>query len=274
MQNRATAEAGNPVLRREQIALHHEKIALHREKIVLGHEKIVLDHERIEQPQLKPDLIEAQGAHAIIGVCIEGSSENYQSTIVDVDVARRIIVTDEMFPRGFAGRPGQTVAVTLRLAGNRCKTFSTRLLARTRHAESIQYQLVLPEYLSYSQRREAYRFRLPQTAAANVEFTTADGYFCSGALQDISLNGMRIAMRNQIAIRVGDALTQLCFEFAGLSFQCNAAVMNYHHDSGDNLSIGIEFAAMPRPQQRLLEQILARWHRERARKNAAAKIGD
>ncbi|HEY3698695.1 MAG TPA: PilZ domain-containing protein [Spongiibacteraceae bacterium] len=260
MQNLATAEAGNPVLRREQIALRHEKI--------------VLDHEQSEQSQLKPDLIEAQGTHAIIGVCIEGSSENYQSTIVDVDVGRKVIITDEMFPHGFAGRPGQTVAVTLRLAGNQCKTFSTRLLARTKHAESVQYQLVLPEYLSYSQRREAYRFRLPQTAAANVEFTTADGYFCSGVLQDISLNGMRIALRNQIALRMGDALTQLCFEFAGLKFRCNATVMNFHNDISGNLSIGIEFAAMPRPQQRLLEQILARWHRERARKNAAAKIGD
>ena len=223
-------------------------------------------------PRIKLDLIEAQHAHAIIDIQAEGAAEIYQSTILNVDATAKTIVVDELFPQGFLGKSGQPLTVTLRLAGNRRVSFSTRLLMLKNYSDSTHYHLALPADIGYSQRRETYRFRLSQPFAGTSEFVTNDRFYCAGVVQDISLNGVRLALQHRVALQSGDALPQLTFEFAGMTFQCQADVRNVQSDETGNVAIGIKFRNMPRPQQRSLEQTLARWHREQARQTAAARI--
>lgn len=223
-------------------------------------------------PRIKLDLIEAQHAHAIIDIQPEGSADIYQSTILNVDAVTKTIVIDELFPQGFLGKAGQPLTVTLRLAGNRRVSFSTRLLAVKSYSDSTHYHLALPADIGYNQRRETYRFRLSQPFAGTSEFVTDDQFYCAGVVQDISLNGVRLALQHRVALQAGDALPQLTFEFAGLTFQCQADVRNVQSDESGNVAIGVKFRNMPRPQQRSLEQTLARWHREQARQTAAARL--
>lgn len=220
---------------------------------------------------IKVDLISAQHAHAIIDVRIDGSTQIFQSTIVEVNLNRKWIVIDEMFPAGFNGARGQRLTVTLRLAGRRVD-FTTQLLERTGLNGASRYHLELPAGFSYSQRRETWRFRVTTPSVGFSEFTTPQHYYCAGQIQDISLCGMRVQLQQRIAVSAGDILPELQFEFLGSKFCCQGLVRNLFYDVAGNAIIGIEFRQMTRPQERELERILVRLQREEARAVAAARL--
>lgn len=223
-----------------------------------------------ENTSIKVDLISAQHAHAIIDVRIEGSTQIFQSTIVEVDLSRKWIVIDEMFPSGFNGARGQRLTVTLRLAGDRRVDFATQLLERTARNGAARYHLELPAGFSYSQRRETWRFRVTTPTVGFSEFVTPQNYYCAGQLQDISLCGIRVQLQQRIAVNAGDILPELRFEFLGSKFRCQGLVRNVFYDVAGNAIVGIEFQQMMRLQERELERILVRLQREEAR--AAASI--
>lgn len=221
---------------------------------------------------IKIDLISAQHAHAIIDVRSEGSTQIFQSTIVEVDLGRKWIVIDDMFPAGFNGARGQRLTVTLRLAGDRRVDFTTQLLERTARNGATRYHLELPAGFSYSQRRETWRFRASTAAMGFAEFTTPQQFYCGGQIQDISLCGMRVQLKHRIAVSAGDVLPQLHFQFLGSTIRCQGLVRNVCCDVAGNVIVGVEFRQMLRPQERELERLLVRLQREEARAVAAARL--
>ena len=216
------------------------------------------------EASIKVDLISAQHAHAIIDVRCEGSESVWQSTIVSVDMSRKCIVIDEMFPAGFAAWPGQQMKVTLKLANARRVEFATTLLASHTRTGTQRYHLALPAGITYSQRREAFRFRIG-AGAGHAEFHVQGRYFCAGAMQDISLGGLRVQLQNRIDLEEGEVLEALRFEFAGQRFHCRGTVKNIGVDIGGDRVIGIGIHDMPRPEERALERKLAQLHRQEAR---------
>lgn len=214
------------------------------------------------------DLISAQRSHAIIDVCADATATMFQSTIVEVDMHAHCLVIDDLFPTGFSAARGQALTVTLRLSGDRRVSFATRLLAAHPVGNRIHYRLTLPDGFRYNQRRNAYRFR----CSGHGEFTVGEGFLCAGSLQNISLTGLQLALQHRIPLQRDDLLNDLCFEFAGMTFRCRGVVRHVCADAGGCPLIGIEFRQMSRPQERMLEQVLARAHRQRARAAAEMRL--
>ncbi len=216
----------------------------------------------------KIDLIEAQHAFAIIDVQPQSSTHFFQSAILAVDPPSRTIMIDDLFP-ACGLQQGAPLAITLRLTNERRVRFSTRVIDKQPHGDAICYRVAMPDHLTYNQRRDSYRFRLSEGFA---EFHTHEGYYCAGSIQDISLTGARVLLDHQIVIAPGAVLNRFSFEFSGNRFNCEAIVKRCHRDIENKDIIGVEFNAMPRAQQRILEKAIFQLHRSVAKQHAENRV--
>jgi c-di-GMP-binding flagellar brake protein YcgR len=80
----------------------------------------------------------------------------------------------------------------------------------------------------------------------------------------LSSTGIRLELQEQAQVAEGDVLTDLRFEFAGRSFQCQADVRNVAQHDGDNMVVGAAFRDMSRVEQRSLERMIMQMQRQQA----------
>ncbi len=210
-------------------------------------------------------LFDVQRSHALIDVAIDGSDARFQSIILDVDPGRGTVTIDELFPRDFYGLPGQPLLVTVRVDSGRKLSFNTHIVARREEGDDLTYQLMLPQALDYNQRRAALRLHLTDELAVNSEFVTPNRSRCLARVRDLSATGIRLQLPNGVEMAEGDALNELCFEFAGRNFQCNASVRNVRAGAEGVTELGAAFVDLSKSDQRSLSRVIMQLQRERSR---------
>jgi c-di-GMP-binding flagellar brake protein YcgR len=214
--------------------------------------------------QVYLNLFDVQRSHALIEVAVDGSDAHYQSIILALDPEAGSMTIDELFPAGFVGLPGQPLTITVRLDGKRRLTFSTQILARQNDEGVESYRLVLPEVVDYNQRRGAFRLQLRGGWGTVSQFLAPDRHRCSATVRDLSSTGIRLELQDAPQVATGDVLTDLQFEFAGRSFQCQADVRNVMQDASDNVVVGAAFVDLSRVEQRSLERMIMQMQRQQA----------
>lgn len=217
--------------------------------------------------QVYLNLFDVQRSHALIEVAIDGTDAHYQSIILSLDPEAGTMVIDELFPAGFVGMPGQPLTITVRLDGKRRLSFSTSILKRESEEGVESYQLALPEFVDYNQRRGAFRIQLRGGWGTVSQFRAPNKARCSATVRDLSSTGIRLELDEPAEVAEGDVLSDLRFEFAGRSFQCEADVRNVRQDD-DNVVVGAAFRDMSRAEQRSLERIIMQMQRQQAQQIA------
>jgi c-di-GMP-binding flagellar brake protein YcgR len=96
------------------------------------------------------------------------------------------------------------------------------------------------------------------------QFLAPDRNRCSATVRDLSSTGIRLELEHLSTVAEGDVLTDLQFEFAGRSFQCQADVRNVANSAGDNVIVGAAFRDLPRMEQRSLERMIMQMQRQQA----------
>lgn len=213
--------------------------------------------------QVYLNLFDVQRSHALIEVTVDGTDAHYQSIILALDPEAGTMTIDELFPNGFVGLPGQPLTIIVRLDGKRRLSFTTSILARESEEGVESYRLALPEFVDYNQRRGAFRLQLRGSWGTVSNFRAADRR-CSAKVRDLSSTGIRLELQEPATVAEGDVLTDLRFEFAGRSFQCEADVRNVAQNDGDNIVLGAAFRDMSRVEQRSLERMIMQMQRQQA----------
>lgn len=218
--------------------------------------------------QVYLNLFDVQRSHALIEVAVDGTDAHYQSIILALDPEAGTMTIDELFPNGFVGLPGQPLTITVRLDGKRRLSFSTSILARESEEGIESYRLALPEFVDYNQRRGAYRLQLRGGWGTVSQFRASGQNRCSATVRDLSSTGIRLELQDPVPVAEGDVLTDLQFQFAGRSFQCQADVRNVAQNDGDNIVVGAAFRDMSRVEQRSLERMIMQMQRQQAQQFA------
>jgi c-di-GMP-binding flagellar brake protein YcgR len=137
-------------------------------------------------------------------------------------------------------------------------------LARQDDEGLESYRLALPDFVDYNQRRGAFRLQLRSGWRTVSQFVAPDQHRCSATIRDLSSTGIRMELQDPAPVAEGDVLTDLQFEFAGRSFQCQADVRNVASNAGDNIVVGAAFRDLSRLEQRSLERMIMQMQRQQA----------
>jgi c-di-GMP-binding flagellar brake protein YcgR len=128
--------------------------------------------------------------------------------------------------------------------------------------------VALPDFVDYNQRRGAFRLQLRGGWGTVSQFVAPDQHHCAATVRDLSSTGIRLELEDPAAVAEGDVLTDLRFEFAGRSYQCQADVRNVASASG-NVVVGAAFRDLPRVEQRSLERMIMQMQRQQAQQISA-----
>lgn len=120
---------------------------------------------------------------------IAGHKHEYSSCIVDVETP--YILLDELMPNSGHEKlvSERNIFATGKLEGIDIK-FETSLVRVDESKNVITYYMKLPEEVSYHQRRQAYRVRIPMSKDLRVLIDTGNDELSIGELKDLSHGGV------------------------------------------------------------------------------------
>ncbi|MET0232724.1 MAG: flagellar regulator YcgR PilZN domain-containing protein [Rhodanobacteraceae bacterium] len=151
-----------------------------------------------------PDVIRVLLTRLIAARCpvfvfVEGDDERYATTLLELDADANALIADELNPRrGNANvRRGAKLRVAARLEGVDMR-FSTRVRAIDADADVSAYMLELPPELDHREQRSVHRTRAFAVAA---ELRDQDGPPVEGRVLDVSISGLRIAVKKPHRVR-------------------------------------------------------------------------
>jgi|SRR5690554_3197546 len=190
-----------------QTLTYHLKKALASDKAVSGN--LVLEAAPQSVCDYSP-LRQLQQQRQHLEVSIESDSQRYQSLILAIDSARKLLWIDELFPAVTELSAG--TELTLRHhCGGEVLTLQSPLIARNHDYGTQALALLLPSALEYLPRRQHPRFDL-RSSRLGVTFRTPGAEESGqGTLINLSEGGMRLAVPgNQLQALKPETLLSYC----------------------------------------------------------------
>ena len=217
-------------------------------------------------------LLMLQRRYNLLKVRREYDREEYQSMILEVDIIRRRVIIDELFPSGksITVIPGQTLKITSRQRHGVTLGFSSKVIEISERDGLPVYVIEMPKQIQSEQRRKAYRVPVDQSTGLGVELPGPNQQRVSCTPVDISVSGMRVQTLGDLTkfLRRHPVLPgcQINVENQG-SVRCTLDVRNarYEETSGEHTIIGGRFLGLSYSDKRLMEQTLASIQRQQQR---------
>jgi len=139
---------------------------------------------------------------------IPGAKHDFTSSVIDVDEKTFCFTMDEIFPEDghllFSRCGNAMVSGTLHGASI---SFNASLLGSNKSGQFTNYQCSIPDTISYIQRREEYRIKIPSTHLVRVTAQHAPTHqMLQGIVYDISMHGISTIFKINHSIKPGEQL--------------------------------------------------------------------
>lgn len=215
------------------------------------------------RPQILSLLRRLQQSRCLVAVTLDNDAYIYNSALLEIDAEQDFLILDELKPeRGHtallqqrrcrirAELRGVTVAFTASLSDNGSR-------------DGIAfYRLSLPKALNYAQRRADYRPRVSHAKKTRVELELSNRTIATGALQDISLGGLRIKLDAETtAIPLNTLLACRLTLPDGTAFICTIELRFFGKSE-----LGGKFIALESGQRQTLQKFIRELEREELKK--------
>ncbi len=202
-------------------------------------------------------------------ITIVGTSEEFSSSILDVQIENKQIILDELFPKhgndlliSKNELKLSTIFNGIRLAFklNDMKVGSTRGIS--------YYKSAIPSRIYYPQRRvspriQLYALNIPFSGISKNKNSTVGGY-----IYDLSREGIAVITRNNRArIQRGDTLIDCKITIDGISinFDLNVRFVKTTNQSSGKTQIGGYYGNIPAKKRNKLEHFIVTLEREEIR---------
>lgn len=154
-------------------------------------------------------LIDLQDSRQLLEIKWGNSNRAYQSLILAVDIERKLLWIDELFPHQFILDVGDSIVLRHHRKGEEL-VLQTFVIALANQFGMQGIALALPEVVQWQPRRRQPRFALGG-AATLAKIRTQGAEPCYGKLQDISTGGFSVSISGNLLgqLRHG-ALLPLC----------------------------------------------------------------
>lgn len=210
-------------------------------------------------------LFQVQREHRLVNVSFESNKTLYQSIILSIDPQSQTLCIDELFPTDFIASAGQHCKITVNTEGGRRFAFESVIISH--HSESGGtpfYTISMPDNLSRTQRREAFRFVLPKPSP--VRFKMPDQEFHEAHAADISATGLQVHVDGLIPgeLEPNMVLTNFTMGINQLQLACDIKVKHIVESEveGDTMiRLGCEFVGLNRMTERFLEKEITKLQR-------------
>lgn len=201
-------------------------------------------------------LFELQERRQLLEVICESSGEHFQSMILSINLSQGELELDELFPapQRHQLQPGDLLTIRHHQNGQ-LLTFTSALTSVVRSLDAPIYSLLLPESVSYRQRRATDRIMLSRQQPLTVRMQSPWRTAWYATANNISAGGMRVIIGGNVLDQLQhNSLIPSC-EFAlhpDLPIHCQARVRSYRFIRRPyrHTEISMEFLDMD-PQQRL-----------------------
>jgi c-di-GMP-binding flagellar brake protein YcgR len=144
-----------------------------------------------------PDVVRVLLARLIAARCpifvfIEGDDERFATVLLEIDVAARVLIADELIPKHGHKRMrrGAKLKISSRLDGVEVR-FRSAVRAVDADSQLSAYMLDLPDALDYREQRASKRTR---TFEVTAELRDEQGAPVPARVLDISIEGMRLSI--------------------------------------------------------------------------------
>ena len=144
-----------------------------------------------------PDVIRVLLARLVAARCpvfvfIEGDDERYATVLLEIDLASRTLIADEIIPKhGHKHmRRGAKLKISSRLDGVEVR-FRSAVRAVDADSHVAAYMLEMPDALDYREQRASKRTR---TFEVTAELRDGDGAAVPARVLDLSIDGIRLSV--------------------------------------------------------------------------------
>jgi c-di-GMP-binding flagellar brake protein YcgR len=206
-------------------------------------------------------LLALQEKKQLIEVVCSKTGERYQSMVLAVDLQQDIIALDELFPNPTYGtyQPGDQFTVRHHEDG-KLLSFTATLDSLILQDGSPIYNFVLPEKVSYQQRRSSTRILLSRQQPLTVKLLSPLRTPWYATANNLSASGMRVVVGGNVIdqLHPGSLLPNCEFTFhPEIDIRCQAKVRAFRflRRPYRHTEISMEFTDMA-PQQRMQLQHL------------------
>lgn len=210
-------------------------------------------------------LFQVQREHRLVNVSFEGNKTLYQSIILSIDPQSHTLCIDELFPTDFIAKAGQHCKITVNTEGGRRFSFESVIVSHHTEAGGTPfYTISMPDNLSRTQRREAYRFVLPNPSP--VRFKMPDQEFHEAYAADISATGLQVHVDGLLPgeLEPNMVLTNFTMGINQLQLSCDIKVKHIaepEEDGDTTMRLGCEFVGLNRLTERFLEREIIKLQR-------------
>lgn len=222
--------------------------------------------EKISDPTRMTGLLQrALADRALLAVSQPGSTEAYNSALLEVRPERGYLELDEFKPRPAQSQALGKLHVSTRLNGVEI-SFVTRVESVGERDGIALYRVRYPTSLNYLQRRAHYRARVGTVRTIPVTLLLDGGQRIVGRLRDISSSGIGVSFPPDLPDSIADSRYAQDCSIAlptGETIDCLIEVCFVNHSLQDNARIvGARFVRMGPLQQNAVAKFVCAVDRE------------
>lgn len=222
------------------------------------------------KPQLIGLLQRIKDSRTLLMVHLPDDNTRYTSALLELDLQNGTLVLDELTPAAGNARVAELKRfhATARLSGGQVR-FRVDVQSRESGNGVIRYIAGLPEFLTYEQRRNAFRARVPAGLVVPAVLTNDAGTTHECEVLDISTFGIRLDTARGAELSVDD----------GHQYACNISFPEGGSISGEvelrfigedqvthRVQIGARFTGLVGPQRKAIERFVMYLQRETIRR--------
>ncbi len=219
-------------------------------------------------------LLQLRQNRTSLSVSVPGSDDQFQSIVLDTAMQEDHFLMDELAPvegHKLLMKAGE-LKVQTRLNGSEM-LFKTRLLGADSEGGTAFYQVAIPDWILYSQRRANYRVRVGYSTNIPVKAACEANRQVEGTLFNLSMGGFCLLTERLPDWQIGARIPFCKIEFDdGTSFDCEVELRNTRrHENGSDYLLGFMFTALNRPQKNYIQKKVVRLEREQLRRKSTTR---
>lgn len=222
------------------------------------------------KPRLIGLLQRIKDSRTLLMVHLPEDNTRYTSALLELDLQNGTLVLDELTPSSGNGRAIalKRFHATARLDGGQVR-FRLEVNRIDNSHDVLRYVAHLPDMLTYEQRRNAFRARVPAGVMLPAILTSEDGTNFECEVLDISTFGIRLDAARDAELAVDDGRQYACQitlpEGGTVSGEVELRFVGDDPQSRRR-QIGARFANLLGPQRKAIERIVMYLQRETIRR--------
>lgn len=203
-------------------------------------------------------------SRTVLKVTLPDTKKSYSSSILDVNLAHRKFILDEIYPADghkLFEKIGKLTAST-ELRGTSI-SFEASRITTDNSRQIASYECHMPDSVSYVQRREEYR--VPVHSAQIIQITAEHretNQLVQGRICDLSTQGIGIIFNSPHTIKPGDQLNRCKLVLSrGESVTFTLAVRHIESTSPDSIRVGGAFLDLTTRSRELIGRLVRQLER-------------